>query len=122
MAATSSLYGGGIKSIQRGTTSVTNGSTGAGASATATINAVDLAKSFISASCKSGWWCSNYYADSYAMWAVNINAGATLTNTTTVTFNTSGFGYFTVNGNNYNNYATNPTGNPTIYWEVIEYE
>ena len=124
MAATSSLYGGGggIKSIQRGTTAVTVSANGVAASTTATINAVDLSKSFISATCRSGWWGSMYFSTSYGFWSTNIIVGATLTNTTTVTFNANGYPYYPNNGGT-NYMATNtPTGNPTIYWEVIEYE
>ena len=110
MAATSSLYGGGggIKSIQRGSTAI--GATPGGTSATATINAVDLAKSFISASFKSGAgsYVTPYYYGAYA-YAANSSAGAALTANDTVTV-----------------YA-GPTATsvsmstPTCYWEVIEY-
>lgn len=97
--------GGGIKTVQRGTTTPS-----VGGSATATINAVDLAKSFISSSFKSGSgsYVTTYYYGAYG-YAANSSAGATLTNTTTVTV-----------------YA-GPTATsvsmstPTCYWEVIEY-
>ena len=114
--------GGGIKSIQRGTTVVTVAADGVAASTAATINAVDLAKSFISATCRSGWWSSMYYTTSYGFWSTNIIVGATLTNTTTVTFNANGYPYYSNSGGT--NYAAiyTPTANPTIYWEVIEYE
>lgn len=112
MAATSSLYGGGggIKSIQRGSTAI--GATPGGTSATATINAVDLAKSFVSASFKNGYHTSTYASYSYNMWATSLTGGATLTATTTITFY-SGTYYQSSNFS---------SGGPTVYWEVIEYE
>ena len=103
--------GGGIKSIQRGSTSVTKNST-----ATATINAVDVAKSFISSSCKNGrhlrYWV---YVYGIGTWNDAGSVGATLTNTTTLTFAAS---YGGADGN-----ATQGTTvEAIIYWEVIEYE
>ena len=112
MAATSSLYGGGggIKSIQRGSTAV--GISLSGYSTTATINAVDLAKSFISATTKFGYYVTYYASYAYNLPNTTIGVGATLSNTTTVTFASNPFYQSSVWAGS----------NPTIYWEVIEYE
>lgn len=112
MAATSSLYGGGggIKSIQRGSQSVsidTGGNT-----STATINAVDLSKTFLSVSFRNGHAQTSYASYSYNMSATSLAAGAVLTNTTTLTFY-SGTYFFS------SDYGK---ANPIVYWEVIEYE
>ena len=101
------IGGGGIavKSIQRGTTVV-----GVNSSATATINAVDLVKSFISSSFKSGVGSHVGYHNlgAYA-YGANSEPGATLTNGTTVTMYAGPT-------------ATSATmSTPTCYWEVIEY-
>ena len=103
------IGGGGIavKSIQRGTTtSVTAGTV------SATINAVDLVKSFISSSFKSGVGSHVGYHNlgAYA-YAANSAPGAALTNSTTVTM--------------YGGPAATSAGITQAgicYWEVIEYE
>jgi hypothetical protein len=103
--------GGGIKSIQRGTTTVTANST-----ATATINSVDEDKSFISASCRDGAFQRHYYYFYGVSWGVsNPSIGATLTNSTTVTFSAG----YTIAGSGG---GVGTDTNPIMYWEVIEYE
>ena len=97
-----------IKSIQRGSTSVTVAST-----ATATITAVDTSKSFISASCKNGYGSGNISSGDTGAGVSAITAGATLTNSTTLTFTAGSYRAYNTS------YAT---ATPTVYWEVIEYE
>ena len=86
-----------IKSIQRGSTSVT-----ASGSATVTINAVDLDKSFVSANTKTG------YISSGTGGPGNEN-GVTLSSSTSLQF----YGGVT--------YYSPGTVAATTYWEVIEY-
>ena len=81
-----------IKSIQRGTTQATGGNV--------TINAVDLSKSFVSSSFRSG-----YYSASTA--GNGISGVATLTSSTNLQV---------IRGS-----STGFTVNPVVYWEVIEY-
>ena len=100
--------GGGIKSIQRGTTACSTQTS----TQTATINAVDLAKSFISSSYANGSDVDYYVSAAYFGWSTSLSVGATLTNTTTLTF--------TVGSNSTQSGVY--TTNPTIYWEVVEYE
>jgi hypothetical protein len=85
-----------IASIQRGVTAV------GGSGATATINAVDLAKSYIQATCSQGE--TSLYTPNYRAYGYSVLANATLTNTTTVTL-TPG----------------QSRGGSTVAWEVIEY-
>lgn len=109
MAATSSLYaGGGIKSIQRGYTTTTNNS-----NSDVTITAVVLAKSFISASCKSGhsWGRATNNSDDGHI-GNGTASGARLSSTTNVRIeagSVTSASYGTATG-------------PTLYWEVVEYE
>jgi len=100
--------GGGIKSIQRGSTAC--GATGT--TTTATINQVDLAKSFISVSCANGHDTEYYASITYVGWATSLMVGATLSSNVQLSFTTG------------SHYASSnlQAGNPTIYWEVIEYE
>lgn len=102
--------GGGIKSIQRGSTSVPTAS--GGQTTTATINAVDLAKSFVVASFRNGHQQQSYASYAYNMSATSLAAGAALTATTTITLYSGTFWMSS-------NYGT---AGPTVYWEVIEYE
>ena len=85
-----------VGSIQRGVTSV------AGGGSTATINAVVLAKSFVSSTCSHGEY--SYYAPNYTQRAFGIVSRAFLTNATTVTL-TPG----------------EARGGSTVAWEVVEY-
>ena len=99
-----------IKSIQRGQTSLASTGTGT----TVTINAVDLDKSFVSASCTNGMRGSRYSIDSSSTWVSNATtAGANLCGTTSL-YVVGGLGY-----------AMNSTyavsSNVILRWEVIEY-
>jgi hypothetical protein len=99
MSNLSAFFGGvpsPVASIQRGVTAV--GSSGA----TATINAVDVAKSYIQATCSQGE--TSLYTPNYRAYGYSVLANATLTNTTTVTL-TPG----------------QSRGGSTVAWEVIEY-
>ena len=87
-----------IKSIQRGTT-LSNHST----AVNVTITAVDLDKSFVSATNKTG------YTNVSNNTGVGIGAGATLTTTTNLA----------VSGGS--TYYTPGTLSATLHWEVIEY-
>ena len=100
--------GGGIKSIQRGSTAC-----GAiGSTTTATINQVDLAKSFVSVSCANGHDTDYYASITYVGWATSIMVGARLTSNVQLSFTCgSHYAYYNLSA-----------ANPTIYWEVIEYE
>lgn len=111
-----------IKSIQRGSASLTLGVDGVAVSTTAAINAVDVDKTLISSSCIAGYWSSNYFNTNYAMWSSAITVGAVLTSTTLLTFHANGYPYYPdyPAGNNYAPIYL-PTAAPTIYWEVIEY-
>ena len=120
MSSFATAGGATIKSIQRGSASLTAGVDGVAVSTTAAINAVDVDKSFISSSCSDGYWISNYFSTSYAMFGVNISVAAVMTSSTLLTFHANGYGYYPASGNNYAAIYL-PTGNPTIYWEVIEY-
>ena len=99
-----------IKSIQRGSTSLVS----TGTSSAVTINAVDLDKTFVSASCRNGYRGSRYTSTSSDPWTVNATtAGAQLTSTTAITVY-GGLGFVSSA-----TYATDY--NVTLYWEVIEY-
>ena len=100
-----------IKSIQRGQTTRAVPTTGAATSTTVTITAVDLDKTFVSVSFKSGW-SSPYYTTSY-QFGFNTALGAYLSNSTTVTIEQGGYQYIASNFG---------SGNGTAYWEVVEYE
>ena len=82
-----------IKSIQRGTTQATG-------SANVTITAVDLGKSFVSSSFRSGYYSATTAGN-------GISGAATLTSSTNLQVLRGGSVAFTLN--------------PTVYWEVIEY-
>ena len=106
MAATSSLYAGGksIKSKQRGTTTVYPES-----SASASINAVDTSKSFISAT--SGTGSGRNYPQTHVS---NFTSYAYLSGSTSVAIG-GGRSYFW-----YGQYVYSEQG--TVAWEVIEFE
>tara|TARA_B100000519_G_C14074256_1_gene358311 strand:+ start:178 stop:501 length:324 start_codon:yes stop_codon:yes gene_type:complete len=98
-----------IKSIQRGSTSLAS----TGTSSAITINAVDLDKTFVSASCRNGYRGARYSATSSDPWTMNATtAGAQLTSTTAITIY-GGLGYAM------SSYIA--AYNVTLYWEVIEY-
>lgn len=88
-----------IKSIQRGSVTATNGSTG-----TVTVTAVDTAKSMLQTSVMSGRLDHTTSGTPFSG-----SAGMTLTNTTTLTW-----------------YAPAQTGSSTvhsvIYWQLVEYK
>ena len=99
MSNLSTFFGGApspVASIQRGVTAV------GGSGATATINAVDIAKSFISSTCSHGEY--SYYVPDYRQYAFAVLSNATITNTTTVTL-TPG----------------QSRGGSIVAWEVVEY-
>ena len=99
-----------IKSIQRGSTSIAS----TGGSTATTINAVDLDKSFVSASSANGYRGSRYSINSADPWVMSSTmGGAKLTSTTQITV-VGGAG---ITSNN--TYAA--TQASTCYWEVIEY-
>ena len=99
-----------IKSIQRGSTSLAS----TGTSTAVTINAVDLDKTFVSASCRNGYRGSRYTSTSSDPWVMNATtSGAQLTSTTAITIY-GGLGYVS-------NAAYAAAYNVTLYWEVIEY-
>jgi len=87
--------GGGVKSVQRGTASVTTTNT-------VTISSVDTSKSVVIATVKSG---TNQYSFDNARWA--CTASTALTNSTTITL-TNGAG-----GNIF--------GTSSVDWQVVEY-
>ena len=91
-----------IKSIQRGST--------AGSGST-TINAVDLSKSFVSASFANGVGRGKQDL-SGSGWAMSsLASGAALASTTSITITQGTF---------YSSQST-ASANATCYWEVIEY-
>jgi len=95
-----SAGGGGVNSIQRGSVTVSNGS-----SANVTISAVDLSKSFLIFSTRTGVWA---VLDG---WAYNADVGGKLTSTTNIQFlSTSSVTGF-----------VSSYGSATVYWEVVEY-
>ena len=99
-----------IKSIQRGSTSLAS----TGTSSAVTINAVDLDKTFVSASCRNGYRGSRYSISSSDPYTMNATtAGAQLTSTTAITVY-GGLGFVSNS-----TYAS--SYNQTLYWEVIEY-
>ena len=99
-----------IKSIQRGQTSLAS----TGTSTTVSINAVDLDKSFVSASCTNGMGGSRYDINSSSSWVSNgTTAGAHLSSTTQLSV-TGGLGYGM-------NSTYRVSTNMTLRWEVIEY-
>lgn len=102
-----------IKSIQRGQTSITSSSSGNTTNVTATINAVDLDKSFVSVSSTNGFGVGNISSSSSTGNASqSTGGGGYLSSTTAISLNQGGWWrYNTV-------YAH--TG-LTVYWEVIEY-
>ena len=97
-----------IKSIQRGSTTLS-----AGGTTTATINAVDLDKSFMTSSVTSGYGAGNLSGSSSDGNAANAFVmGGTLLSTTALSFAAG----------TYKAYNTSyGAGNTTIYWEVVEY-
>ena len=93
-----------IKTIQRGTTTVNQGS-----NATASINSVVVGKTMVVVSTLNGW-LSGHVSGAYSG-TVSITAGVVLTNATTLTF-TAGTGY------TYHSQGQAPC---QTKWEVIEY-
>ena len=105
-----------IASIQRGSTAI--GITAAGSntamanhSATATINSVDVAKSYVITSYENGTYSRNY--STYWGFSNSISAACVLTNATTLTFTTG-------KGHPSHVVAATPAG-PVVKWEVVEY-
>jgi|TARA_B110000091_G_scaffold162461_1_gene173284 hypothetical protein len=93
-----------IKSIQRGTTSVSKGAT-----VTATINSVDVTKTMIVVSTTNGW--QNGHSSGYYAGTASITAGVVLTNGTTLTL-IAGSGQGGTSAGN---------GPCSTDWEVVEY-
>ena len=87
-------FGGGIKSIQRGSTTLT------GNSDTVTISSVNTAKSIVIATYRSGRTKED--TTNYA-----VSASAVLTNSTTLTV--------------YRGRASPNVDNPTLDWQVVEF-
>ena len=106
MAATSSLYAGGkgIKSIQRGTTNLYPETT-----SSASINAVDTNKAFVSSKDVNGVGRNYTGAESS-----NFTVYATLGDSTTVNMKSGRSWQWYVN----NSYSEQGT----VAWEVVEYE
>jgi len=102
-----------IKSIQRGATSISSSGVGAVTSATATINAVDLDKSFVSISSNNGYGVGNISSSSSDGNAASSTCGGGyLSSTTQITLGQGGWRRY--------NTAYAHSG-LTVYWEVIEY-
>jgi hypothetical protein len=97
-----------IKSIQRGTTTLS-----AAGTTSATINAVDLDKSFITSSCVSGFGAGNLSSSTSTGNAANaFTAGGILASTTSINFAAGTYKAYN---------ASYGTGSTQIYWEVVEY-
>ena len=92
-----------IKSIQRGST------TGSG---TTTINAVDLSKSFVSASFANGYGRGQQDLSGDGTYAgFSLASGARLASSTSIT----------ITKGSYAASQSAASADPTCYWEVIEY-
>lgn len=103
-----------IKSIQRGSMSLALQSSGQGLPGTATINAVDVAKSFVSVSCRSASGFSSSSSATGASLGVGTpTAGAALTNSTTVTANMGNVPFIAT--------LMASTAAGVLFFEVIEY-
>ena len=100
MSTLSSIYGGGIKSIQRGSTLITAGTL----TTNVTISAVDLSKTFVSSSCQNGT------AGPTSSNRGDFAAGGTLTSTTNLRVTRGGL---------YGSTASSTPG--SFEWEVVEY-
>lgn len=97
MSTLTQFFGGGIKSIQRGEIQIANGAT----SATATISAVDTAKTIVNfCGSKSGYYLVT--SPSY----ITLTASIALTSSTQLTATTR---------------LSSTTANPSVSYEVIEY-
>ena len=91
-----------VKSVQRGSSTTAQAAT----TVTTTINAVVLAKSFVTTHVKTAY--SGYDGTAYA--SMNWHYGAALTATTTLSLY-PGLAR-----------ASNTAANATVYWEVVEFE
>tara|TARA_R100001086_G_scaffold4915_1_gene3232 strand:+ start:653 stop:985 length:333 start_codon:yes stop_codon:yes gene_type:complete len=101
-----------IKSIQRGQTVITPAEGGSATTTTyATINAVDLSKSFVSVSSQNGFGDANSGSGSGGA-TTSISGAGYLYSTTSVRLLSGGFA---------RNSTTYSRGTNTICWEVIEY-
>tara|TARA_R100001086_G_scaffold117708_1_gene60450 strand:+ start:701 stop:1048 length:348 start_codon:yes stop_codon:yes gene_type:complete len=101
-----------IKSIQRGQTSIGSSNAGLATSTTVTINAVDLDKSFVSVSFRSGYGSGNGTSGTYPI-GNSPSLGGYLSSTTVITLTQGQWGRYNV--------SYLHTGG-ICYWEVIEYE
>ena len=118
MSNLSDFFGssGTIASIQRGTTTIAISQAGANTpmstfTNTATINSVDVAKSYVITSYENGTYSRNY--STYWGFSNSISAACVLTNATTLTFTTG-------KGHPSHVVAATPAG-PVVKWEVVEY-
>ena len=91
-----------VKSVQRGSSTTAQAAT----TVTTTINAVVLAKSFVTTHVKTAY--SGYDGTAYA--SMNWHYGAALTATTTLTLHAG------------QTRASNTNADATVYWEVVEFE
>lgn len=94
MSTLSQFFGGGIKSIQRGSTTTT------GSSDTVTISSVDTTKSVVIATDRSGQSLNGSAG-------LSPSASGVLTDATTLTV--------------HRGYVVNSVVNPTLDWQVIEF-
>lgn len=101
MSVLSQFFGGAIKSIQRGSTTIISGF-----SATVTISSVNTAKSIVIATFRNGHGDSALNSDTN----VSISASGVLTNSTTLTVFRGSGGVF-----------NNPNPYPTLDWQIIEF-
>ena len=100
-----------IKSIQRGQTTIASNNNGNATGTSVTINAVNLNKSFVSISCRSGFGAGNFSNTSIGGQAATV-LGGYLSGTTTLSLG---------QGRWYRQAVYAHTGG-IAYWEVIEYE
>ena len=98
-----------IKSIQRGQTTLA-----AAGTSNVTITAVDLAKSFVSVNCKTGYQAgkANSTTSDYTSYGAGFTGGGYLSSTTNLAL-AAGTGP---------GRSSTVTASSVVYWEVIEYE
>lgn len=107
MASLTTLYGQRIKSIQRGSVSYARGGSG-----TITITSVNTVKSILYTNCSPGYAGTNtpgLLGISHNEQTTTILAGATLTNSTTISW---------LAGSSVTNAVS---GNGTLRWELVEF-
>lgn len=107
MTTLTTLYGQRIKSIQRGSVSYADNATG-----TVTVTSVNTAKSILHTNCSPGYAGTNVVGllgISHHEETTSIFAGATLTNSTTITWKSGPAA------------SNNVAGNGTLRWELVEF-